>query len=140
MKRDKNGTQTCYEILLMYISCLCPNLVSIHFYDASLFLYFLALPFQSCIHICYHSHNVTLIYLTCLCPILVCSFYATPIFHLKTLHVSPCVGRSIVPPHTLYCIGIASLVPQAKRWIASFPGRNSLATVGACALFSVISQ
>ena len=34
MNRDKIGTQTCYVPFstLMYIACLCPNLVSVHFY------------------------------------------------------------------------------------------------------------
>ena len=34
MNRDKIGTQTCYihQCMLMYIACLCPNLVSVHFY------------------------------------------------------------------------------------------------------------
>ena len=38
MNRDKIGTQTCYVHqhtfvgTLMYIACLCPNLVSVHFY------------------------------------------------------------------------------------------------------------
>ena len=38
MNRDKIGTQTCYihhcthKGMLMYIACLCPNLVSVHFY------------------------------------------------------------------------------------------------------------
>ena len=38
MNRDKIGTQTCYVNqhnlvgTLMYIACLCPNLVSVHFY------------------------------------------------------------------------------------------------------------
>ena len=34
MNRDKIGTQTCYvhQGMLMYIACLCPNLVSVHFY------------------------------------------------------------------------------------------------------------
>ena len=38
MNRDKIGTQTCYihqcthKGTLMYIACLCPNLVSVHFY------------------------------------------------------------------------------------------------------------
>ena len=37
MNRDKIGTQTCYihqctyKVMLMYIACLCPNLVSVHF-------------------------------------------------------------------------------------------------------------
>ena len=37
MNRDKIGTQTCYiyqfanKGMLMYIACLCPNLVSVHF-------------------------------------------------------------------------------------------------------------
>ena len=38
MNRDKIGTQTCYvhqcthKGMLMYIACLCPNLVSVHVY------------------------------------------------------------------------------------------------------------
>ena len=34
MNRDKIGTQTCYQLVvtLMYITCLCPSLVSVHFY------------------------------------------------------------------------------------------------------------
>ena len=38
MNRDKIGTQTCYidqctsKGMLMYIACLCPNLVSVYFY------------------------------------------------------------------------------------------------------------
>ena len=38
MNRDKIGTQTCYVHqhnlvrTLMYIACLCPNLVSVYFY------------------------------------------------------------------------------------------------------------
>ena len=38
MNRDEIGTQTCYihqctnKVMLMYIACLCPNLVSVHFY------------------------------------------------------------------------------------------------------------
>ena len=38
MNRDNIGTQTCYihqctnKVMLMYIACLCPNLVSVHFY------------------------------------------------------------------------------------------------------------
>ena len=38
MNRDEIGTQTCYidqctnKCMLMYIACLCPNLVSVHFY------------------------------------------------------------------------------------------------------------
>ena len=34
MNRDKIGTQTCYihQCTKMYIACLCPNLVSVHFY------------------------------------------------------------------------------------------------------------
>ena len=38
MNRDKIGSQTCYihqctnRGMLMYIACLCPNLVSVHFY------------------------------------------------------------------------------------------------------------
>ena len=37
MDRDKIGTQTCYmhqctnKGMLMYIACLCPNIVSVHF-------------------------------------------------------------------------------------------------------------
>ena len=38
MNRDKIGTQTCYiyqctnKVMLMYIACLCPILVSVDFY------------------------------------------------------------------------------------------------------------
>ena len=38
MNRDKIGIQTCYihqctyKVMLMCIACLCPNLVSVHFY------------------------------------------------------------------------------------------------------------
>ena len=43
MNRDKIGTQTCYVHqrtfvgTLMYIACLCPNLVSVHFYAIPIF-------------------------------------------------------------------------------------------------------
>ena len=40
MNREKIGTQTCHDAMyinipfstLMYIACLCPNLVSVNFY------------------------------------------------------------------------------------------------------------
>ena len=43
MNRDKIGTQTCYihqctnKVILMYIACLCPNLVSVFIFMQSLY-------------------------------------------------------------------------------------------------------
>ena len=59
MNRDKIGTQTCYihqcthKGMLMYIACLCPNLVSVHFYTIPIlhfkFFYLLVHIYMYCI-------------------------------------------------------------------------------------------
>ena len=77
MNRDKIGTQTYYVhpqtfvSTLMYIACLSPNLVSVHFY---------AIGTQTgYIHQC--TNESMLMYIACLCPNLVS--YAIPILHSK---------------------------------------------------------
>ena len=57
MNRDKIGTQTCINVLkgmLIYIACLCPNLVSVHFYAIPIY----TSNFLNFLFTCIMMHNL----------------------------------------------------------------------------------
>ena len=62
MNRD---TETCYihqctnKGMLMYIACLCPNLVSVHFYAIPIHNFCLQLAFLACFSCYYFEHSAS---------------------------------------------------------------------------------